>query len=210
MPSMNIWNHWASRYERLWAQKVSLGPTRGAVLAAIDGEIKPGKEYQMLDMGCGTGQLIRDVYALLPGSRIFFTGVDQSQEMLDLAAGRDPRGLYIREYSEEYRESADRFDVIVCTHSFPYYQDQRKVLDNFNYMLKPGGLLLLAHVTPKNIYDQLVMLLVKLTTSPACYTTMVQMQLLLEGLFEVEKSVTVKEKFYMPEIRLFSCRKVVL
>ena len=56
-----IWNFWAKRYERLWVQKYSLKPTRDYVANTISKYIKSEGITKILDLGCGPGELIRDL-----------------------------------------------------------------------------------------------------------------------------------------------------
>ena len=56
VPGKKIWDFWAPRYRRLWAQRYSLGPSRALVLERLAEE--GGQAMTLLDAGCGVGQLL--------------------------------------------------------------------------------------------------------------------------------------------------------
>ncbi|MDP3487322.1 MAG: methyltransferase domain-containing protein [Bacillota bacterium] len=163
-----VWDFWASRYERLWVQKHSLTPTRELVIEELSGLIDSGREYKLLDMGCGTGQLIREIQQAFPHVKLSCVGVDISPKMIEMAAANNP-GTFFMVSSIEGVIGEGEFDIVVCTHSFPYYRDQAKALRKLSTMLKPGGNLLLAQASVNSPYDALVMFLVKFTTGKASY-----------------------------------------
>ena len=69
-----IWDFWAPRYDSLWVQRWSLGPTRAKILERL-----PRVEgCRILDMGCGTGQHV----AALLAEGFDAHGSDTSAEML--------------------------------------------------------------------------------------------------------------------------------
>ncbi|MBF0432236.1 MAG: methyltransferase domain-containing protein [Fibrobacteria bacterium] len=204
----NIWDFWASRYDRLWVQKVSLGPTRKRVFPIFDSIIpKLEKDIHILDMSCGTGQLIEDIKRRYPEKSLQLTGVDYAKNMIEEAKRRLPAVKLFHLDVDSYDPGEERFDVIVCTHAFPYYPHAEKTLTRFAEWLKPGGLLLLAQACINNNYDRLVMTLVKLTTSSASYRSQKQMKLLLQEHFAIHRIETIKEKHFMPSLHLFHCSK---
>lgn len=76
-----IWDFWAKYYNRLWVQKYSLTPTRVCVKNIIR-NFGTG-EGNFLDMGCGTGQLIKEISEEFSFSNI--VGIDLSKEMINRA-----------------------------------------------------------------------------------------------------------------------------
>ena len=58
--ALKPWDFWADRYDRLWVQKHSLGPTREYVLETLDEAVRRGEVSvcaKLMDLGCGSGIL---------------------------------------------------------------------------------------------------------------------------------------------------------
>ena len=61
-----VWEKLAHKYNRLWVQKYSLRPTRRDVKTILLPLIKKNPDLKILDIGCGTGQLAKEVSARFP------------------------------------------------------------------------------------------------------------------------------------------------
>jgi ubiquinone/menaquinone biosynthesis C-methylase UbiE len=99
-----------------------------------------------LDVGCGTGALLRLLAARLPEA-VELVGVDAALGMV--AAGRslpdlDPRIQFIQATAERlpFREAS--FDLVVSTTSFDHWADQLQGLKECARMLRDDGRLVLA------------------------------------------------------------------
>ncbi len=206
MNRQGIWDFWAGYYDRLWLQKVSLQPTRILVSRRIS-EIFATKQgragLNILDMGCGTGQQYGDLVESLGAAGFQYTGVDQSGAMIDRAKAKFPEADFL--HSDVLRATPEHipFDVIICSHSFPYYTDGESALARMAELLKPGGSLLLTQACKDRIYDALILKLTGLTTSTACYRSSRQMLELGEPLFQQADSFRISEKFFVPSLYLF-------
>ena len=197
-----IWDFWASRYERLWVQKHSLTPTREQVIEELSGLIDSGREYKLLDMGCGTGQLIREIQKTFHNVKLSCVGVDISPKMIEMAAANNPDARFMVASIDGVIGEGE-FDIVVCTHSFPYYRDQAKALRKLSTMLKPGGHLLLAQASVNSPYDALAMFLVKFTTGKASYPSIAAIKQMASLYFSSLTCRVIREKWYMPTIALF-------
>lgn len=207
MSNKKIWDFWAGKYEKLWVQKYSLSPTRRDIINELKEVLKPGASYNILDMGCGTGQLIRDMQSELKGYNIRYTGVDLSDKMIELAKEQDSESTYLNYSIDEFMGTGDGYDIIVCSHSFPYYPDQKGSITKFHNLLKPDGLLFLAQASANTFYDHLAMFFVKFTTGSASYLSVTQIKKMVTGRFEILKIHLIKEKSYMPTICLYILKK---
>lgn len=78
----NIWDFWADKYDRLWVQKYSLKPTRDHIVKALS-DYKNNEELKVLDLGCGPGELIRDLGREFV--TIDITGIDFSEKMIEIS-----------------------------------------------------------------------------------------------------------------------------
>ncbi len=162
----DVWDFWAPRYEGLWAQRWSLGPSRRLIHRHLDA-VLPDAE-RILDLGCGVGQLARELALGRPASEI--VGCDASPEMIERAKN-DYTAANLR-YQLATVEALDRgsgFDAIVCTHAFPYFPDKPASMAAMAALLRPGGRLLIIQANTENLYDRLWLLFVRLTTTPSRY-----------------------------------------
>ncbi len=195
---MSIWNLYEKTYEKLWVQHISLRPTRKAVIRALSSLHLP--ENTLLDMSCGTGQLLDDLKRDLP--EIKCMGVEPS--LMRRAAAS--KGHKILESNVEHFESTEKFGCIVCTHAFPYFSDQQDAISRFSEHTLPGGYLIIAHAETKTIYDLLMLKIVKLTTSKANYPAPSKMKELLEPYYKICDVVEINA-WYVPSITMYVARK---
>jgi ubiquinone/menaquinone biosynthesis C-methylase UbiE len=99
---------------------------------------------RVLDVGCGTGYLLRRLADRCPDAAEL-TGVDPASAMIAAAraAAADDR-LRWREGTAEALPFADgAFDLVVSTTSFDHWADQRAGLRECARVLAPGGWLVL-------------------------------------------------------------------
>ncbi len=122
----------------------------------------------LLDVGCGTGWLVREAARRLPDSRI--VGIDLSPGMLRAArTGADQEGcsepLFLEADAGILPFTAGAFDCITCTASFHHYVDPGAVLMGWQKILRPGGRILLlescTHYFPIWVYDKVLRILEK-------------------------------------------------
>ncbi|MDW7674376.1 MAG: class I SAM-dependent methyltransferase [Bacillota bacterium] len=202
-----IWDFWAKRYDQLWVQKYSLGPTRREILLYLKRQLKADKKYRILDVGCGTGQLLREIKAELAEYKLELLGIDFSKEMTQQARGKGDGISYRQMDVRDISNLQEEFDIIICTHSFPYYGDQAFAISQFNDLLKTGGHLLLAQSSQNNLYDQVALFFVKLTTGKANYLSVKAVLSMTKKLFACEHIIKIRERFFMPSIYFFVLAK---
>lgn len=100
----------------------------------------------LLDVGCGTGELLRLVGERFPETAC--TGVDLSPEMLAVARDKLGDGVELVQGDAECLPFPDEaFDVVLCCDSFHHYPNPRAVLAQFARVLRPGGVVLLGECT---------------------------------------------------------------
>lgn len=198
-----VWDYWADKYDKLWVQKYSLTPTRQMILRELHALLPDGGKYRVLDVGCGTGQLLREMQQQFAGVDLELTGIDISLKMIEEAKRKSSGISYYCKGVEELADGAVEYDLLVCTHSFPYYPDKMGVIARFAGLVKPGGYLLMAQASENTLYDHLVMPFVKFTTSKAQYPSVKVLNPMLLQHFATVRNVLIKEKFYMPSIYLF-------
>ncbi|OBG67224.1 MULTISPECIES: class I SAM-dependent methyltransferase [unclassified Mycobacterium] len=100
-------------------------------------------EY-VLDVGCGTGYLLRLLARRYPNAK-HLSGIDAAPQMVAVARtlARDPRLSFNRGVAEEINYADRVFDLVVSTTSFDHWSDQLAGLTECARVLRPGGRLVL-------------------------------------------------------------------
>jgi ubiquinone/menaquinone biosynthesis C-methylase UbiE len=144
-PSRGFFDAWSYVYDFPLVQRATYRPVHDAVLRALAAE----PCARVLDVGCGTGRLA-DRLREAPSVRTV-VGLDFSAGMLEQARAR----LGSTETATLVRGDATRlpfadaaFDAAVSTEAFHWFPDQDAALAEIHRVLRPGGRLLLALVSP--------------------------------------------------------------
>ncbi len=143
-------DHAAPVYDRL-APIMTLGLERRFHRIVIEHLALRGEE-QVLDIGCGTGTLTRDIAdALSNKSRSLCIGLDAAEEMIKIArlkSSRVPNIQFDAAIAEELPYPSGKFDAAVSTFFFHHvhFELKKKVLAEAARVLKPGGRLIVVDV----------------------------------------------------------------
>lgn len=104
---------------------------------------------RVLDVGCGTGYLLRTLAERLPEAEAF-EGVDAAPTMIDVARAKaaeeradDARLSFRQGVAEHLPFEPGTFDLVVSTTSFDHWADQLAGLTDCARVLRPGGHLVL-------------------------------------------------------------------
>lgn len=197
-----IWDFWAKRYNKLWVQKYSLRPTREYLLNIIPKD----ENLKVLDLGCGPGELIEEILKINP--KLDITGIDFSQGMIDISKERNPKAKHIKMDVKDLGNIEEKFNIIVCTHSLPYYKDIDQVMKDLDSILLDEGMVYLGFASGNSLYDKFVLSFVKLTTGPAYYPSDRDFRKLISPYFNIEDLKIIKEKIFMPRIAIYTLKKV--
>jgi SAM-dependent methyltransferase len=108
------------------------------------GESAGFRPTRLLDVGCGSGQLLLEAARRYPEVKL--AGVDLSPNMLELASGKFPAGQAdLRLDSSEALPFADgSFDMVVSTVSMHHWGRDQVALGEIHRVLEPNGVFLLA------------------------------------------------------------------
>ncbi len=203
----NIWNFWADKYDKLWVQKYSLKPTRNYIVKALSKYIK-NDGIKVLDLGCGTGELIFELTNKFNNLEV--TGIDFSEKMIEISKKRNPSAKHLKMDASELNVLDSKYDIIVCTHSMPYYKEPKNVFKHLNNLLSDEGKLLIGFASGDSIYDKFILGFVKLTTGKANYPSDNEFRAMIFPFFEVENLKIIRKKFFMPRIAVYTLKKVKL
>lgn len=202
--SVKLWDFWADRYSKLWVQKVSLGPTRDYVLNELK-EMAHGRST-LLDLGCGPGELLSEIGENFP--QLELTGVDYSPRMLHVSQQRNGKAKHILMDAADLDKLEARYDMIVCTHSLPYYRDPKDVFRKLSRVLTENGRIIVGFASGNSVYDKVVLSAVKLTTGKAHYPSNGEFVDMVKEYFQVRKLKIIKKRaFFMPRIAVYTLGK---
>jgi len=143
MSDVDRFNRWAATYDRHVLQRLVFEPVQRTLLemAAVEAP-KPGA---ILDVGCGTGRLLRAAEPMFPLARL--EGVDAAAEMIRYARAALPAGSRIT-FAQATAESLPFpdgvFDLVFSTMTYHHWADQRQGIVEVARVLAPGGRWLLA------------------------------------------------------------------
>ncbi|MBI2989596.1 MAG: class I SAM-dependent methyltransferase [Candidatus Magasanikbacteria bacterium] len=101
--------------------------------------------YSILDIGSGNGR----VYQLCDKNQgINYTGIDQSEKLVDIARARVPGARFMVADMRSLPFEDRIFDLALSVASFhhlPNTEDRRKTLSEIYRILRPGGMLLMTN-----------------------------------------------------------------
>ena len=119
------------------------GPQRFAarLVADLAQRQGPSDAARILEIGCGTGLLTRDIQARWPGAEIIVT--DLSPGMLDkAAAGGLVAGRFLAMDGEAPAFDGPWFDLILSSLAFQWFDDLPAAIARLAALLRPGGSLI--------------------------------------------------------------------
>jgi 2-polyprenyl-3-methyl-5-hydroxy-6-metoxy-1,4-benzoquinol methylase len=119
-----------------WGRQHVLDPVMMARIAN-------GKFANALDVGCGEGRFCR----MLKAAGLKPTGIDPTEQLLEMARRRDPSGDYRFGRAEQLDLEASSFDLVVSYITLVDIPDFRAAIAEMARVLKPRGSLLMANLT---------------------------------------------------------------
>lgn len=112
--------------------------------------VKP--DVDVLDVACGTGVLFPDYLSRDVGS---LTAVDISPEMVRIARSKYPEDkVTVCCGDVEELDFDKQFDCIVVYNAFPHFPEPAQLIESLVGLLKPGGILTVAHGMSRAAIDR--------------------------------------------------------
>jgi ubiquinone/menaquinone biosynthesis C-methylase UbiE len=132
----------APDYELGWLGRLHHDIAERTLAIALALDPKPRR---LLDIGCGTGYLLRQAAEQLPDATKF-VGIDPAAGMIDAAraAATDDRLTFQHGTAEELAFPDSSFDLVLASTSFDHWSDQRAGLAETARVLTKGGHFVLA------------------------------------------------------------------
>jgi ubiquinone/menaquinone biosynthesis C-methylase UbiE len=145
--SRRYFNQWASRYDRSVAQ-IWFRENHRLIVQAVD----PPADADILDLGCGSGQLAARLAQRLPHGSVL--GIDPAEEMIRVARRQHRRKNLRFEVgsSDAIPADAAAFDVVVSTISFHHWARPLGSLREIARVLRPGGRMLILDFCRDNLF----------------------------------------------------------
>lgn len=134
-------DEWAETYDTHWMQRWLVDPLQRQAIDAA-------RRYQpdalaVLDVGCGTGRLLRRVRDAFPAARL--VGIDPAAGMIDVARRKGGDAIDFVVGDAESLDAPDyAFDLVFTTLSFHHWHDQREGLRQIHRVMRPGGVFVLS------------------------------------------------------------------
>ena len=203
----DAWEKLAHRYNNQWVQKYSLGPTRREVKKYVLPLLEKNNELKILDIGCGTGQLIKEIGEHY--SAVRYLGIDVAKNMIDIARrSNNGKRMEFKNVSVDDFVCEEKFDIIICTHAFPYFPNKNEAMNKISSLCQKGGKVIIVSSSTNNLKDLIINMYVKIWTSKARYLSIAQMKSLFSSAgFAVKNVDVIRERAYMPTIALLYAEK---
>ena len=129
-----------------WAA-AQYGPDEAPKILRLLTEARIHAGLRVLEPGCGTGRLTEILAdAVGPSGRV--EALEISPRMVEASRTRLAARGYVAVHHlalEDYRDSGDRFDRIVCHQVFPHFDDKSTAVLRLADLLRPAGLLVIVH-----------------------------------------------------------------
>ena len=134
---------WAATYEQHWLQRRFFGPMQSVALDLAAEQVP--RPLAILDVGCGTGRLLRGAQARFREAKL--EGVDAAPEMVRQANAILPAGspIHVQQATAEDLPFPDHvFDLVFSTMTFHHWADQARAAAEIRRVLAPHGRWMLA------------------------------------------------------------------
>jgi len=137
-------DRWSKSYEDCWGQRFfdSVHTAMLDLLAASAPALQPSV---VLDVGCGTGRLLRNAAVRWPAARLI--GVDPAQGMVEVAQRLTPSGDIRQAFAESLPLGDASVDAALSSISMHHWRDASQGLLEVARVLRPGGLFCLADIS---------------------------------------------------------------
>ena len=140
-------DEWAPGYESSIAQAIFFDPIHRRMLRLLL-KANVAAPSRILDVGCGTGRLLRAVAGMWPGAQL--TGVDLSEPMIEAGKKLAPDIRFHIAPAEKLPLEDQTFDIVLSSLTLHHWNNAEQGVHEIARVIRPGGLFCLAdHLGPK-------------------------------------------------------------
>jgi ubiquinone/menaquinone biosynthesis C-methylase UbiE len=136
-------NRRSATYESSRKQWLYFDRLQRAVLGSVESEASP---ESILDIGCGTGRLLRKAGERWPNARLI--GVDPAEGMIEKARLLMPNAAFYVSMAESLPLPDESVDLVFSTASFHHWRDNVQGVREVRRVLRLGGRFFLADIWP--------------------------------------------------------------
>jgi ubiquinone/menaquinone biosynthesis C-methylase UbiE len=134
-------NEWSETYERSFMQWLLFDRIHRGVLNHLPVDFTPS---HILDIGCGTGRLLRRMHAKWPSAVL--VGVDPSDGMIDQAHKLTPDAILYQASAEQLPLEDTSVELVSSTMSIHHWNDQEQGIREIWRVLRHEGFFVLVDV----------------------------------------------------------------
>ena len=184
MNDVERFDRWSKTYESCWGQRF-FDRVHGLMLDLVIAAAPAFTPSAILDVGCGTGRLLRRAAARWPAARLI--GVDPAQGMVDVAQGLTSAVRFCRALAEYLPLRNASIDLVASSISMHHWRDASLGAAEAARVLRPGGLFCLADIWLPWWFSKLVRSKAKSRNGAR--------ELLLGAGFEIQRQETTLARF---------------
>lgn len=137
-------DRWSKSYEDCWGQRF-FDSVHGAMLDLMGASAPALRPSAVLEVGCGTGRLLRKAAVRWPAARLI--GVDPARGMVEVAQRLTPSGDIHQAFAESLPLGDASVDVVLSSISMHHWRDASQGMLEVARVLRPGGLFCLADIS---------------------------------------------------------------
>jgi ubiquinone/menaquinone biosynthesis C-methylase UbiE len=127
-------NQWSETYERSITQWLFFDRVHRKVIRSLPAGFTP---TAILDIGCGTGRLLRRMHTSWPSTKL--VGIDLAEGMLAQAHQLTPEATFYKAAAEQIPIADASLDLVTSTMSFHHWTDQAQGVREAFRVLRVGG-----------------------------------------------------------------------
>ena len=135
-------DRWAATYDQSIMQRLYFAPVHSKMLDLLIREGPKDPPSCIIDVGCGTGRLLRAASVRWPEAQLL--GVDPAEQMVVEATRLNPNAIFKLASAESLPFPDQTADIVLSSLSFHHWANQEKGLQEIARVLRPGGLFCLA------------------------------------------------------------------
>lgn len=164
-------------------------------------------ERDILDLGCGKGELLKQIEVRLNSYKIDkkfkISGLDISPNMIEKAKNNSEIEFKVGD-SEDIPFAENTFQVITCLNSFHHYENPDKVLKEIHRVLKNEGKIIIGEININDFFKKLINRILPYTSNG---DVRIYSSNEIKEIFGQEGFVFIKEKFIFPSLKVYLFKK---
>jgi len=141
-PDIKRFDQWAPTYDQSVTQRLYFVPVHSKMLDLLVQEVRKEPPSCIIDVGCGTGRLLRSASVRWPEAQLL--GVDPAEQMVAEATRLNPNAIFKLASAESLPFPDQTADIVFSSLSFHHWADQKKGFQEIARVLCSGGFFCLA------------------------------------------------------------------